>query len=280
MKQKICISKWLAKDYKEVYDQFIGALASVGIAPIVLNQTEEVWCRDFMPLYIGNGRYVGFNFRPDYLLSKPSYLKYITRQALATEDLSIDYADQVDLVLDGGNYVRCGDKVIITDKIFSENPSYRPVNLLSRLEEALQAEVILLPWDMEEPFGHADGMVSWLGDNQVLLNNYNQLEKGKEKPFLKRLISILDYHFDVQELHYEDKISSDSWCYLNYLETEDVIFLPALSLKHDCEADVAAMSAFEHIFQHKTIKQVFAQPLVKLGGALHCVTWEYYRQHR
>lgn len=276
MKQDIYISEWLEKDYKVVYDQLIVALADLRITPKILPYSQEVWCRDYMPVHIGEGRYVGFHFRPDYLWDKPSDHQYITQQELAVEDLSIDFSDKVDLFLDGGNYVRCGDKVVMTDKIFSENSNWRPVALLNRLEEAFQAEVILLPWDMEEPYGHSDGMVNYLGDNRVLLNNFRQLEKGKEKPFTKRLIKILEYHFDIVELKYDCKPSPDSWCYLNYLETDDAIILPALSEKHDCESDWVAFSVFQQIFDKKIIKQVYAHPLAKLGGALHCATWNHY----
>ena len=276
MKQDIYISEWLEKDYKVVYDQLIMALADLRISPIVLPYSNEVWCRDYMPVHIGEGRYVGFHFRPDYLWDKPSYHKYITRQELAVEDLSIDFSDKVDLFLDGGNYVRCGDKVLMTDKIISENPNWRPLTLLDRLEEAFQAEVILLPWDMEEPYGHTDGMVAWLGDNRILLNNYHQLEKSKSQPFTTRIYKILSSHFDIVELLYEGKHSRNSWCYLNYLETDDAIILPALSLNHDEENDKAALTLFQSVFQNKKINQVFALPLIQHGGALHCATWNHF----
>lgn len=50
----------------------------------------------------------------------------------------------------------------------------------------------------------------------------------------------------------------------------------ALSPKHDCDSDLAAFKAFKHIFKKKTIHQVYVRPLIKDGGALHCVTWNHY----
>lgn len=277
MKQDIYISEWLEKDYKVVYNQLKGALSSLQISIEVLPYSKDVWCRDYMPVYIGNGQYVGFNFHPDYLWDKPSRREYITKQDLATEDMSIRFSDRMDLILDGGNYVRCGNKVIMTDKVFSENSNWRPVALLDRMEEAFQAEIVLLPWDMEEPYGHADGMVASLGDRRILLNNYRQMEKERGKPMTKRLVKILDYHFDVVELKYDCIPSEDSWCYLNYLETESAIILPALSPKHDCDNDLAAFNIFSRIFKKKVICQVYVGPIIKDGGALHCVTWNHYR---
>lgn len=278
MTHDIYISEWLEKDYKVVYDQLLYALVALQITPQTLPYSNEVWCRDYMPIHIGNGQYVGFNFQPDYLWDKPSRRKYITKQEVAIEDIAICFSDRMDLILDGGNYVRCGNKVIMTDKVFTENPNWRPVALLDRMEEAFQAEIILLPWDMEEPYGHSDGMVASLGNGRILLNNYRQTEKEKGKPLTKRIIKILDYYFDIVELKYDCNPSDDSWCYLNYIETDEAIILPALSPKHDCDNDMAALNKFRCIFKKKDICQVYALPLIKNGGALHCVTWDYYLQ--
>ena len=276
MKQEIYISEWLEKGYKVVYNQLKDALSPLLIPLKVLPYSKDVWCRDYMPVYIGNGQYIGFNYQPDYLWDKPSRREHITRQELATEDIPIRFSDSMDLIFDGGNYVRVGDKVIMADKVFSENPNWRPLTLLNRMEDAFQAEIVLLPWDMDEPYGHADGMVASLGEGRILLNNYRQIEKEKGKPLTKRLVKILDYYFDIVELKYDCLPFDDSWCYLNYLETGNAIILPALSPKHDCDSDLAAFKAFKHIFKKKTIHQVYVRPLIKDGGALHCVTWNHY----
>ena len=115
-----------------------------------------------------------------------------------------------------------------------------------------------------------------LREDRILLNNYRQMEKEKGKPWTKRLVKILEYHFDIVELKYDCIPSDESWCYLNYLETESAIFLPALSPKHDCDSDLAAFKVFSRIFKEKTIRQVYARPLIKDGGALHCATWNLY----
>ena len=70
MKQIIYISEWLEKDYKVVYNQLRDALMSLQIPLNTLPYSKEVWCRDYMPVYIGSGQYVGFNYRPDYLWDK------------------------------------------------------------------------------------------------------------------------------------------------------------------------------------------------------------------
>jgi len=43
--------------------------------------------------------------------------KYITEQSKASGNLPISYRCKIDAVLDGGNFVFCDDKMIMTDKI-------------------------------------------------------------------------------------------------------------------------------------------------------------------
>ena len=143
--------------------------------------------------------------------------------------------------------------------------------------KTMNTELILIPWDMEEPYGHADGMIAYIGDGKLLMNNYGQM--GEEtKPFRLRLHKILDCHFDVIELSYSGRLRKDAWCYLNYVETPKTVIIPGLSKDLGCENDRSAVKVFSNLFPDKELVQVYAAPLVRHGGALHCVTWELYNK--
>lgn len=122
------------------------------------------------------------------------------------------------VVFDGGNYVKLGGNristVFMTDKILMENSFCPSHELILRLHLSLAADIVLLPWDMDEPYGHADGMVAPLPDGRLLLNNYCQTAKGKKIDYYKRLLKMLDGHFPFVELSYDCKLEEDSWCYL------------------------------------------------------------------
>ena len=270
--EKIYLSEWLQKDFTDVYGALCVILDRCGAPYGLLPYSKDIWCRDYMPVHIGGGKYVGFKYFPDYMDNEKER-KYITEQEKAAEGLSIHFSTILDVVMDGGNYVRCGDKVVMTDKILTENPHLRPLRLLALLEDAFQAQVILIPWDDCEPYGHADGMVAYVGDSRILLNNYRQMGK-RSAEFADRLVKILSPYFDIVELKYSDPLK-DSWCYINYVETAESIILPALSenLEHGC--DCSAREQIQSAFPDKTIHQVYAAPLIKKGGALHCVTWEH-----
>lgn len=43
------------------------------------------------------------------------------------------------IILDGGNIIRCGKKVIMTDKVFQENPHLTREQLIKYLENRFEA---------------------------------------------------------------------------------------------------------------------------------------------
>lgn len=51
--------------------------------------------------------------------------------------------------------------------------------------------------------------------------------------------------------------------------------MPALSENFDCDNDIEALRVMKEVFPSKQIIPIYAKPLIKDGGALHCVTWEY-----
>ena len=240
-----------------------------------LKNTQDYWCRDYMPVMVyDDGTYAIYEYNPDYLVENKKWCNYITNQQDACKQLRLYAPMNMNIVFDGGNYVRCGNKVIMTDKIFSENPQWPTHELIRHLQNVLCADIILLPWDMEDPCGHADGMVANLGDDQILLNG---CWKKQDAPFHRRLRKILDAHFKVEELPAWDG-DKDSWCYLNYLHIPGGILLPCLSENFDAKDDIAALKYFERLFPDLEIIPIYAKPLIKGrdgGGALHCVTWEY-----
>lgn len=275
----ICTSQHLrtTSATKQVAEELCSALDRLGIESMELANTNDYWCRDYMPVPLFcDGSYSLYQYCPDYLWDYKSKRKYITEQKEACKSLRLFTPNNMRVVFDGGNYVRCGDKVIMTDKVFAENPECSANVLLQQLQESLCADIVIVPWDTREPYGHADGMVAPLDDGRLLLNNY--VQDARHKAFYRRLHKILDAHFDVVDLSYDCELDLDSWCYLNFLNLPNAILLPALSEDHLCANDKEAIRVFECLFPGKEIVPIYASPLVKKGGALHCVTWEYIPQ--
>ena len=279
----ICTSPYLrTTSYcNGVAKDLFAALDRLGIQHMELSNTMDIWCRDYMPvLLFDDGYYATYQYQPDYLWDKKCNRKYITNQTNASKGLEINTSLSMGLVFDGGNYVRHNDKrkstVFMTDKILMENSFCPSHELIVKLHLSLAADIVLLPWDMDEPYGHADGMVAPLPDGRLLLNNYCQTAKGKKIDYYKRLLKMLDGHFPFVELSYDCKLEEDSWCYLNFLKVPGAVLLPCLSRGAKCDNDQAAIEKFQELFPDDEIIPIYAKPLIKRGGGLHCVTWEYF----
>ncbi len=255
--------------YKEAYNNLLAALKKEQIEVDLLPLTQSpkhIWVRDFMPIQLSKNLFFSYKYLPDYLYDSQDYIPdYNTIiNCLHLNCISSD------IVLDGGNVVRCTDKVIMTDKIFKENPKYGKIELLSKLEDLMQAQIILIPWDRHEIFGHADGMVRYISESRVLLNNYADFDPSLRR----RLVGALSPHFIVEELEYcSPRYNKLSWAYLNFLQTNNCIFIPGLHAKEDL---LAAEQIRQYYPNYKVIQIQGCRQLAKEGGALNCISWNIF----
>lgn len=261
------------KHYPKVHANLTSAIQDAHIAISFLPGTaskKHVWARDFMPILLEKDKFLQYTYSPDYLKDEP---EYIPDYPGICSQLNLG-CTTTEIVLDGGNVIKCDDKVIMTNKIFQENPHYDSNSLIKELEELLQAEIIIIPWDKYEPYGHADGMVRYIDGNRVLLNNYINFD-----PYLrKRLLSALTPHFVIEELDYGcTKVSKTSWAYINFLQTESCIFVPGLNNPKDN----LALEQIQHHYPGYKVRQIEGcEELVRDGGALNCISWNILTQRR
>ena len=87
----------------------------------MLRNPNYIWCRDYMPIQIADDNFVSFHFHPDYLANDKRYQKYLCCDGYQLcAELEYGMTD-TDLVIDGGNVVKCGDAIVMTEKVFAEN---------------------------------------------------------------------------------------------------------------------------------------------------------------
>ena len=80
-----------------------------------------------------------------------------------------------DIILDGGNVTRTTDKVIMTDRVFVDNPNYQRKQLIKELHELLQVDKLYFVPEQPSDFtGHSDGMVRFIDENTVVINDYKE----------------------------------------------------------------------------------------------------------
>jgi agmatine/peptidylarginine deiminase len=256
----VYFSKYLT-DYK-CYQLLCDEMTARGINHFLLQETKDIWARDFMPIQLSENRYMGYKYNPDYLKNAS---QYITNYANCMPFHPTEWTT-TELRIDGGNVIKCANCVIMTDKVLKENPERSHLQILKDLEEVFQTEVVLIPWDTDEPYGHADGMVRYLGGNRVLINNYRDISET----FCKSLRGFLEPRFEVEEITFgKDNQSERTWAYLNYLRVGNVVFLPQLGLK----TDALACRQIQNLLPEAEIVPIEVATLPQKGGALNCVSW-------
>ena len=265
---KVYLSKGMTSEmYVDATGHLLGTLHNQkvhwGFLPLTASPFH-IWTRDYMPVQINKNKFVRFNYSPDYLKDSPEY-KPDTPTILSTLGLQVLNSDNI---IDGGNVISCGNKVIMTDKIFRENPHYERNVLIDTLGQLLEAEIVLIPEDYYDEYGHADGMVRYMGEGRVLLNNYCDFDKALRK----RLLAALSPYFDIIELHY-GAYTDRSWAYINFLHVGQHIFIPMMN---DKLGEMAFRQIADAFPQCKCHPVYHCESFVREGGALNCSTWNIH----
>ena len=266
----------------------VDALRKRDIPFTYLKGTKDIWCRDYMPIQIEKNRFVFYRYTPDYLQDKkgltlqtnpelvfqeesnelPRLLPMSVEEEMRPISIShpVFHRFELELVMDGGNVVKCGNKVVMTDKVFVENKDKTPQEVQRQIEEAFQCEVVFLPWDRNEEYGHSDGIIHCLGDNRVLMTNYADFDKCIVDKYLR----ILEKYFDVTTLKYNVKrMHKRSWSYINFLQIGTLVLVPQLGIPEDEQALEQISSALPDC----EIVGIPALEAVSRGGALNCLSW-------
>lgn len=226
---------------------------------------RDIWARDYMPVKTKSGKYVSFRYEPSYLANNPQLRTDFKTDIAPHFVLPVTYSN---INLDGGNVVfsPSKEKVIISDRVFSENPSKSKAELTAKLEKLLEASLIIIPSLKSDMTGHADGMVRFVDENTVVTNaalSQYGFETKVKKSLQNHGIEVIDFPY------FYSKGDSAVGCYLNYLETEKSIFLPVFGVGTDSEAIELAKNIFD-----KTIIPVNINEIAEYGGLLNCISWE------
>lgn len=263
----VFLSEWLPSECPTLYQNLERVLKEHSVDYRILDNTNDFWCRDYMPVQTNENRFVSYKYNPNYLQGKHKR-RYITD---AKKVGNVDFLQQaemvnIDLVLDGGNVVKCDNAVVMTDKVFVENKDKTPAEVERILREAFRCNIVFLPWDKEEKYGHSDGIIHYLGENRVLMTNYADFDATLAKEYQR----ILENHFEVIPLKYNVKQKhKHSWAYINYLQVGNLVLVPQLGIPEDEQA----LAQISKALPYCDIVGIPALEAVCKGGALNCISW-------
>lgn len=263
----VFFSDLLPRRCPELYRNITVTLDERRIHHWLLPNTNDIWCRDYMPVQTADKRFVFYKYSPDYL-DTPYYRRTITNVNAIPHIIGLrkEAGYDLNLIIDGGNVVKCLDKVIMTEKVFFENKNKPRNEIHQMLEEAFQCAIIFLPWDRQEIMGHCDGIVHYIGNNRVLMTNYADFDAEMAKRFQR----ILENYFEVIPLRYNVKRKhARSWAYVNFLQVGKLVLVPQLGIPEDEQA----MQQIADAMPRCEVVGIPALEAVRKGGALNCISW-------
>jgi agmatine/peptidylarginine deiminase len=253
--------------FVETSNEILSILDSFGAKYKFLPNTKDIWARDYMPIQVNDTNYIEYRYDPDYLQGNWKGSRDLkTSPDIVCDSLKLK-TEKSDLIMDGGNFVKSSDCIILTDKIVKENRLFYSKNeLIKKLQNTFQVDkVVLIPQDKLDNYGHADGMIRFIDNARVLINHFyikdSVIQQRLKQAGLKS-----------EPLDYKKKTNNKlNWAYLNFLQTKDLILLPKFDIDEDNEA-------FEQIESYYPdykgrIAQVEMTKIVEYEGALNCITW-------
>lgn len=262
---EVWLSPWLHSEFPNVFAGLTAILKKYHVACEMIPCTNDLWCRDYMPIQIDDNRFVCYTYRPDYLMKTCRNRRFITDSHAVCRQMQLD-AKYSDIVIDGGNVVKVGNHIIMTEKVFAENPRYDRSSLIGELETMFECELLFLPWDKAEKYGHADGVVKAISDDTVLITNYADFDHN----MANRITKCLSSTFHIETLRYDcRKKDLRSWAYVNFLTVGHLIVLPKLNIEYD----EPALTQIETYYPDCTVVQLDVTQSVAAGGGLNCITW-------
>ena len=184
------------------------------------------------------------------------------------------------IVLDGGNVVASRTRVILIDKVYKENPSIERIRLSKRLEEVFRAECIFIPIEIGDDLGHSDGVVRFVTENRVLINDYSIVDPSygsKVRAILERKgleVETLPMFEEKRRRRPGDLLSAVG-IYINYLRVGDVVVVPAYGRPDD----EAALKKVRQVIPNATVFQLPCRSLAEDGGVLNCISWAIKMKH-
>ncbi len=268
----VFVADTLKRRFPGVYQGLALILCEHDIPLRMIPGTRQIWVCDFLPIHVAEDRFVQFRYEPDYLTGK--YRRLRAYGEVGPKLPWLKGYRRSKIVLDGGNIVAWGDRAIVTDKVFRENSGRSREVVAEGLKNDLGlSELIVVPQEPDDPIGHSDGMVSWLGERSVLVNDYSTVCGA----FRRRIRRSLERHqIDLVELPYQPQpgvrngmpTAAGNW--MNFLRVRDLVIVPNFGMKgHE-----RALGVLRDVHPGCAVEAVECRELAKEGGLIHCVTWQ------
>jgi agmatine deiminase len=285
----VYFSQFFAHRFPGVFGPSKTNLKANGIQVRLIPGNFNIWCRDYMPLQVGD-HFVQFGYKgysSDGLAS--GYEDY---PWLIVPEKCFDVCKPLvksEIVLDGGGVIRSKTTAIITEKVFLDNPSVKRPDLIAKLQKIFNLDVVIIPIEPGDTLGHSDGICKFIdGDKHLLVNDYSSMFP----PYLKfhnelmtRLgkagitVELMPYAYGLcpqltdADFHAQYPLADDNnpavgYC-INFLLTKSVVLAPAFGI----DKDEAAIATLRKWYPKHAVIAIDCKELSMEGGLMSCTSW-------
>lgn len=259
---------------QSLYNDYVKAL---GKDHIVIAPMQDIWMRDFSssnpnaPILFrytaaGQGGSKKGQLNADAVQSK--FKQYIQKAGLKFTSTNL-FNDGGNWVDDGAGHVVVSTKFLSDNKI-SEDAARKKLMALTDLKH-----IAFIDSDEQGGLEHADGVVSFIDENTLVINSYPEDPEYSQKlkadlrrglPNVKITEIITPY--DGSQI-YDQKFGSACGLYTNMLVTPQRIYFPQFGIKEDNIAlqQIRALTKREII-------PIPSNNVCHMGGGVRCMSWQ------
>jgi agmatine/peptidylarginine deiminase len=237
----------------------------------------DIWVRDFTTVNPLNP--VQFKYTDASMTEQESIEVQNSFKSLADRfDIQRETAN---LFLDGGNIVDNYDGKIITTTRFLEDNNLTVSEAKQELISLLNATAVAIIEPDDEILAHSDGMVMWLDEKILLVNDYSEepvfrslvLEELRSS-FPNTTIIEIPVQYAQNSPGQWDGFESACGINLNSVLTFKNIYVPIFNMSHDQQA----LNIIRDNTSHKVIS-INAEEVCAMGGSVRCLTWQLTGQN-
>lgn len=257
--------------------QFAEYSQAIDVKHVALETMADIWARDFgtanpqAPFifrYSAAGQGGGINGQAEAYAVQ----EYLTK---LTQSARLKY-DNVDLINDGGNWVEdYSGNVVLSRKFLADNrlPESEAKTILRAQTDAVNIAFI----DADEQGGleHADGVVSFVDENSLIINTYDEdpeyaakLKSDLRSGLPNVKITEIATPYDGTQI-YDDRFGSACGLYTNALVTPHRIYFPQFGIPQDAIALAQVRAATT-----REVIPVNSAKVCEMGGGVRCMSWQ------
>ena len=264
-------------EYKPFWNRLKLILTKNKIEYRMIDNTRDIWSRDYMPIQINDDEFIQFTYFPDYLISP----KHIAELTIPSEIVA-NFKGKITnsrLIIDGGNITKSKSKLILTKKIYKENSNLLQKTINNELRKLLKVkDIFILPIFPFDYTGHSDGMVRFVNENQLLVADYSKESKSWQKKMKTALDKI--EKAGIELIPFPNIISTKKnkygdctaiGIYINFAQIGKHILFPQFDIMNDEKA----LKKIKEIYKEPeyNVIPILSNEIAEYGGVLNCITW-------